>query len=101
MTTYAFRLYVAGGTARSEAAESNLRFLCESRLQGDYEIDVVDTMGQPELAERERIIATPTVVRLAPSPELRVIGDLSDHDRAAAYLGLPRRGEMPSRRRSS
>jgi circadian clock protein KaiB len=88
---YSFRLYVAGQTERSQAAEANLRALCESRLSGGYELEVVDATEQPALAEEQRILATPTVVRLAPPPQRRVIGDLSDHQRAAYALGLPER----------
>jgi circadian clock protein KaiB len=88
--TYSFRLYVAGQTERSQAAEANLRALCESRLPGGYELEVIDATDQPGLAEEQRILATPTVVRLAPPPQRRVIGDLSDHQRAAYALGLPR-----------
>lgn len=88
---YSFRLYVAGQTYRSQAAEANLRALCESRLPGGYELEVVDAIEQPGLAEEERILATPAVVRLAPMPQRRVIGDLSDHQRAAYALGLPER----------
>ncbi len=91
MTTYSFRLYVAGQTERSQAAEANLRALCESRLRGSYELEVIDATEQPGLAEEQRILATPTVVRLAPRPQRRVIGDLSDHQRAAYALGLPER----------
>jgi circadian clock protein KaiB len=86
---YAFRLYVAGRTARSQAAVSNLRFLCESHLACRYEIEVIDAAERPDLAEEARVLATPTVVRLEPLPQLRVIGDLSDHGRAAAFLGMP------------
>lgn len=90
MVTYSFRLYVAGQTERSQAAEANLRALCESSLPGDYELEVVDATDRPGLAEEQRILATPTVVRLTPLPQRRVIGDLSDHQRAAYALGLPR-----------
>jgi circadian clock protein KaiB len=89
MADYAFRLYIFGRTARSQAAVSNLRVLCEARLPSRYEIEVIDTAERPDLAEEARILATPTVVRLLPRPLLRVIGDLSDHCRAAAVLGLP------------
>ncbi len=89
VTAYAFRLFVAGQTERSQTAEANLRILCESRLPGGYELEVVDAAEQPGLAEEQRILATPTVVRLAPLPQRRVIGDLSDHLRAAYALGLP------------
>jgi circadian clock protein KaiB len=87
---YSFRLYVAGQTERSQAAEANLRALCESRLPGGYDLEVIDAIEQPGLAEEQRILATPTVLRLAPPPQRRVIGDLSDHQRAAYALGLPR-----------
>lgn len=95
MTIYSFRLYVAGQSERSGAAEANLRALCESRLPGGYELEVVDTRKQPALAEEQRILATPTVVRLTPPPQRRVIGDLSDPRRAAYALGLPDEPRTP------
>ncbi|WP_326643840.1 circadian clock KaiB family protein [Streptosporangium sp. NBC_01755] len=98
VTIYSFRLYVAGNTERSKAAEVNLRFLCDARLSGTYEVEVVDAAERPDLAEEGRILATPTVIRLAPSPQLRVIGDLSDHNRAAVALGLPVLEEPPPER---
>ncbi|OEU90407.1 hypothetical protein DB35_04015 [Streptomyces abyssalis] len=97
MTGYAFRLYVAGESERSSAAEANLRALAGALLPGGYELDVVDVMAQPELAEEQRILATPTVVRLVPLPQLRVIGDLSDPPRVANALGLP--GELQEARK--
>lgn len=90
MTTgYAFRLYVAGQSERSSTAEANLRALAGARLPGGYELEVVDVVARPGLAEEQRILATPTVVRLLPLPQLRVIGDLSDPPRVAYALDLP------------
>jgi circadian clock protein KaiB len=86
---YSFRLFVASNTERSEAAEANLRYLCESYLPGQYQLEIIDVVERPDLAEQERILVTPTVIRAAPSPQRRVIGDLSDHGRAGAALGLP------------
>ena len=94
--TYSFRLYVAGQTERSHAAQVNLRSLCENHLSGRYQLEVVDAAQRPDLAEEERILATPTVIRLAPLPQRRVIGDLSDHLRTAAALGFPDGNESPS-----
>ena len=88
MSSYSFRLYVTGETTLSREAESNLRALCKNRLD-DYEIEIVDILERPDVAEKEHIIATPTVMRLAPTPRLRVIGDLSDQERAALAFGLP------------
>ncbi len=88
-TDYAFRLYVAGQSERSSTAEANLRALAGARLPGGYELEVVDVVARPGLAEEQRILATPTVVRLLPLPQLRVIGDLSDPPRVAYALDLP------------
>lgn len=89
VSSYRFRLYVAGQTERTQTALSNIRLLCESRMPGSYEIEVVDTAERPDLAEMDAILIAPTVVRLAPLPERRVYGDLSDHARTVIALGLP------------
>jgi len=95
---FVFRLFVAGQSERSQAAEANLRALCDDHLAGRYKLEVIDTVQRPDLAEVERILATPMVVRLAPLPPRRVIGDLSHHRRAAAALGIPIPGDPPSER---
>ncbi|MFZ3595271.1 circadian clock KaiB family protein [Streptomyces sp. BH104] len=96
--THSFTLFVAGATERSDAARSNLRTLCESRLVDGYELTVIDVMSRPELAEEHHILATPTVIKVAPLPQRRVIGDLSDQGRAALALGLPG-PDVPPRKR--
>jgi circadian clock protein KaiB len=89
MNGFRFRLFVTGESGRSLQAADNLRALCEARVAGLYELEVIDVLDRPELAEEERIIATPTVIRLVPLPKRRVIGDLSDLSRAAVALDLP------------
>ncbi|MEU6847916.1 circadian clock KaiB family protein [Streptomyces sp. NPDC046716] len=93
-TTYVFTLFVAGASERSDAARSNLRRVCASRLVDGYELTVIDVVERPELAEEHRILATPTIIRIAPLPQRRVIGDLSDERRAALALGLPDAAEL-------
>ena len=98
VTRYSFLLYVAGNTERSKAAEANLRFLCDALVPRTYEVEVIDAAERPDLAEERSVLATPTVVRLAPPPQRRVIGDLSDHGRAAVALGLPNHEKLPPER---
>lgn len=70
-------LYVAGDSLRSVGAATALRRLLDG-VEGDaYTLDIVDVLEQPEDAERDRIVATPTIVRLHPSPRLQVVGDPS------------------------
>lgn len=89
MATFVLRIYLVGDSPRSEVALANLRALCERYAPGDYELEVVEVLESPELAAADRIVATPTVVKLSPLPRQRVIGDLSDRAAAAAGLGLP------------
>lgn len=86
---YRFRVYVAGQTERTQAAVANLRSVCEARLAGHAELEIIDAVERPDLAEADGIFIAPTVLRLAPWPPRRVYGDLSDHDRVVAALGLP------------
>lgn len=86
------RLYVAGDSPRSRLALSNLRRLCEEKLQGDYEIEVIDLTKVPHLAKADQILAVPTLVRSIPEPMKRIIGDLSDADRALVALDLTAKG---------
>ena len=85
---YNLRLYVAGQTPKSIAAIYNLRRLCEKYLSGRYRLDVIDLMADPNLAQRDQIIAIPTLVRHMPEQIKRVIGDLSNSKRVLTRLGI-------------
>jgi len=82
------RLYVAGQTPKSLAAFSNLKQLCDQHLTGRYQIEVVDLLKQPQLAQNDQIVALPTLVRKLPEPIKRVIGDLSNLERVMIGLDL-------------
>lgn len=86
MSKFKLRLYVTGRTPQSQRAIDNLRTICETDLKGHYEIDVVDVLEHPTLAENEKILATPTLVKRLPEPVRKIIGDLSD--RGKVLLGL-------------
>jgi circadian clock protein KaiB len=81
-------LYVAGDSPRSRTALNNLRKLCELRLKGNYKIEVIDLTKRPDLAKADQILAVPTLIRKIPEPMKRIIGDLSDADRALVALDL-------------
>ena len=86
--TTQLRLYVVGGTQASERALHSVERL-RAQLDDEAEIEVIDLRERPEVAEAERIIATPLLVRVAPAPVRRIVGDLSDADRVRWALGLP------------
>ena len=82
------RLYVAGQTPKSLLAFTNLKRLCEERLQGRYTIEVIDLLKTPQLAEDDQILALPTLVRRLPEPIRKIIGDLSNTERVLVGLDL-------------
>lgn len=85
---YVLRLYVAGHTARSMRAVENVRSLCDSHRQGRYELEIVDLYQQPEAAAREQLVAAPTLIKRAPPPVRRMVGDMSDSARVLSGLDL-------------
>ena len=90
------RLYVAGQTPKSLTAFANLRRLCEEHLAGRYEIEVVDLLKHPELAQSDQIIALPTLVRKLPQPIKRIVGDLSNSERVIVGMNLEKISKPPN-----
>jgi circadian clock protein KaiB len=91
--SWRLRLYVAGRTERSIAAERNLAKICEEHLAGRYSIEVIDLLKDPKLGSGDQIVAVPTLVRRLPQPIKRIIGDLSNTERTLVGLDLrPRAG---------
>jgi circadian clock protein KaiB len=88
---WTLRLYITGRGERSERALKNLRQLCANNMrEGTYKIEVIDLLKHPELAKIDQILAIPTLVRKLPEPMKRVIGDLSNADRALLSLDFPK-----------
>lgn len=81
-------LYVADHTPSSTQATRRIR-ACLAQLQTwGCEVEIIDVIETPERAETARVVATPTLVRVQPLPERRIVGDLSDWARVLAFLGL-------------
>jgi circadian clock protein KaiB len=87
-SVYLLRLYVAGQTAKSIAAFSNLKKICEEHLHGKYQIEVIDLVQNPSLAQGDQILALPTLVRRLPHPIKKIIGDLSNTERVLVGLDI-------------
>ena len=87
-TCYRFRLYVAGDAPNSAQAVANLTELCRARLPDRHEIEVVDVLRYPKRALADRILMTPTLVKLSPSPARKIVGSLSQTQPVLQALGL-------------
>ena len=84
------RLYVAGKTAKSIAAFTNLTRICQEHLEDKCHITVIDILRNPRLAKAGQIVAIPTLVKTFPLPIRRVIGDLSNTESVlkGLHIGL-------------
>ncbi|HZS46465.1 MAG TPA: circadian clock KaiB family protein [Blastocatellia bacterium] len=88
MNKYLLKLYVAGQTIRSGRAIANAQRICDNELKGLAELIIIDILERPEVAEEEKILATPTLIRHLPPPLRRMIGDLSDTNEVLMGLDL-------------
>jgi circadian clock protein KaiB len=86
--TWELRLYVAGQTPKSLVAFANLKKICEEHLAGQYHIEIIDLLKEPQLASGDQILAIPTLVRKLPEPIRKIIGDLSNTERVLVGLNL-------------
>lgn len=98
MNRYVLKLYVTGDTPRSRGAVANLKRLCRDELHGECDIVVVDVLNRPELAESEKIMATPTLIKQQPRPVRRIIGDLSDTRKVLSGLDIQPGAAVPPER---
>jgi circadian clock protein KaiB len=85
---YILKLYVTGQTPASRKAIENLKNIMETELSEAYHLDVVDLLKHPQLAEDEKILATPTLAKMLPKPIRRIIGDLSDAQKILTGLDI-------------
>jgi circadian clock protein KaiB len=86
-----FRLYVTSNAPNSTRALANLTEFCRCHLDGRHHIDVVDLNLEPRRALQDRVYMTPTLIKLAPGVEARVVGCLTDHGPLLVAFGLPLR----------
>ncbi len=91
MSRFVLKLYISGQTWKSQQAVANLQRICREELGTDTELMVIDVLEQPQLAEIDQILATPTLVRELPLPVRCIVGDLSDHAKVRMGLGLTAR----------
>jgi len=85
---YLLKLYVTNITPKVESSVEKLRQVCEQELDGEYEFNVINIIENPKLAEGDRVLATPTLIKELPAPVKRVIGDVSNAEKVLIGLDL-------------
>lgn len=85
---YILDLFIAGTTPNSARAIVNIKKICSLYLPGRFTLNVIDIYQRPERLIREQITAVPVLIKKLPSPETRMIGDLSSTKMVLEGLGL-------------
>lgn len=85
---YCLRLYIAGTTPRSTRALQRIKSICETYLQGRYDLEVIDVYQSSEQMHLDNIVAIPTLIKQLPLPLQRMIGDLSDTEKVLFGLDI-------------
>ncbi len=82
------QLFVVGHSVKGRAAMANIQRIVKAKLPGRVELEVIDVLEQPDAAESANVMATPTLIKKAPAPVWRIIGDLSVTEKVLRGLGL-------------
>jgi circadian clock protein KaiB len=82
------RLFVTGNSQRSLRAVEGIQGMCKEFFGNGVRLEVVDVIEHPDEAEREKILATPTLIRQVPQPRRRLVGDMAEPERLIQLLGL-------------
>ena len=86
--SFVFRLYVVNEGPGSARAIANLSALCKKHLPDNHQIEIVDLLQDPRRVLSDKIVATPTLIKVSPAPVQKIIGDLSEEAKVLLALGL-------------
>jgi circadian clock protein KaiB len=83
-----FRLYIMNSSPAGKRAIANFQRISAELYGNQAKLEVVDILENPAMAENDRIIAVPALIRLSPSPVIKIIGDLTDTPSLRASMGV-------------
>lgn len=86
--SFVFRLYVVNEGPGSARAIANLSAICKKHLPDNHQIEIVDLLQDPRRVLSDKIVATPTLIKVSPAPVQKIIGDLSEEGKVLLALGL-------------
>jgi circadian clock protein KaiB len=85
---FVLQLYVSGMSQKSMEAIENIKRLCDEHLKDAFELEVIDIYKNPEVAQEQHIVFSPSLIKLLPLPRKVLIGNLSDSDKVIKGLGI-------------
>jgi|SRR5580692_1319104 circadian clock protein KaiB len=82
------QLYIAGMSPSSIRAIQNIKRLCNEYLNDQFDLEIIDIYKNPSVAEEQKIVFSPSLIRQLPLPKRTFIGDLSDTKNVIMGLGI-------------
>ena len=82
------RLFIAGHAPNSVQAIVNLKAICREYLDHTHSLEIIDTLEDPLRALAEGVLITPTLIKVAPKPATKVVGNLSAKSAVLLALGI-------------
>ena len=79
-------LYIMGSSARSNRAVKNVQRISECYPAGSFEYTIYDFLEKPELTHERNLVVSPTLIRIHPKPEIRLVGELDDIKKVVILL---------------
>jgi circadian clock protein KaiB len=81
-------LFITGSNPNHARTVAHLESLCEQQLNGQCDLEVIDVCESPQRAEKDKVLATPALIKQWPLPVQRMIGDFSSSERVLMELGV-------------
>lgn len=82
------KLYVSGMSMRSMEAIENIKKLCDEYLHDAFSLEIIDLYKNPELASRQQIVFSPSLIKDFPLPKKILVGTFSDTEKVINALGI-------------
>ena len=82
------KLYVSGMSLKSMEAIENIKKLCDTHLEDNFELEIIDLYKNPEAAAEHQIIFSPSLIRCSPLPKKVLIGTFSDTEKVMRALNI-------------
>jgi len=82
------QLYVSGMSQKSMEAIENIKRLCDTHLDGAFDLEIIDLYKNPEAASINQVVFSPSLIKQLPPPKKTLIVNFSDTDKVIKGLGI-------------
>jgi len=83
---YKFKLYIVGQTPQSDNVIKEVTEFLQNSCKDEHVLEIVDILLNPSQALDDGVFVSPTLVRMEPQPERRVIGSFKASDKLSEML---------------